>query len=78
LFQESKESELRESNSKYHNLMRDYVNNQSQLILSRIELNNQIKHSKKDNELLVQQKEQLEKYLKGLKGHSISLLLRII
>ena len=72
MFQESKESELRESNSKYQILMRDYVINQSQLILSRIELNNQIKQTKKDSELLFKQKEdrieQLEKELKDLNG----------
>jgi len=68
---------LRESNSRNQSLTRDYVNSKNQLFLTRIELNNQIKKRKKDNELLVQQKEQLEKYLKGLKGHSISLLLRI-
>ena len=73
MFQESNQSELRESNTKYQSLMRDYVINQSQLILTRIELNNQIRQSKKDNELLlVKQKEdrieQLEKELNDFKG----------
>jgi hypothetical protein len=72
LFLESKESELKESDSKYQSLTRDYVKSQSQLILTRIELNNQNKQIKKDNQLLVKQKEdrieQLEKELKALKG----------
>ncbi len=72
MFLESKESELKESDSKYQSLTRDYVKSQSQLILTRIELNNQNKQIKKDNQLLVKQKEdrieQLEKELKALKG----------
>ena len=72
MFEESKEIELRESNSKYQSLMRDYVKSQNQLVLTRIDLNNQIKQSKKDNELFFKQKddriEQLEKELKDFKG----------
>ena len=52
--------------------MRDYVKSQNQLVLTRIDLNNQIKQIKKDNELLVKQKEdrieQLEKELKDFKS----------
>ena len=61
--------------------MRDYVNSQNQLILARIGLNDQIKQikkDKKDNDLLLKQKEdrieQLENEFKQFKGQLIYLL----
>jgi hypothetical protein len=60
--------------------MRDYVNSQNQLILARIGLNDQIKQiekDKKDNDLLLKQKEdrieQLENEFKQFKGQLIYL-----
>ena len=61
--------------------MRDYVNSQNQLILARIGLNDQIKQiekDKKDNDLLLKQKEdrieQLGNEFKQFKGQLIYLL----
>ncbi len=60
--------------------MRDYVNSQNKLILCRIDLNDQIKQiekDKKDNDLLLKQKEdrieQLENDFKQFKGQFIYL-----
>ena len=60
--------------------MRDYVNSQKQLILTRIGLNDQIKQiekDKKDNDLLLKQKEdrieQSENEFKQFKGQFIYL-----
>ncbi len=81
MYSEAKENESKESHTKYQNLMRDYVKSQNQLILARIELNNQIKQiekDKKDNDLLLKQKEdrieQLENELKKFKGQFIYFL----
>ena len=57
--------------------MRDYVNSQNQLILCRIDLNDQIKQIKKDNDLLLKEKEdrieQSENEFKQFKGQFIYL-----
>ena len=63
---------MRQFNEKYQILKKDYINNQNKLILDRMDSNDQIKQIRKENELLVKQKEdrieQLEKELKELQG----------
>ncbi len=77
IYSEAKENESKVSHTEYQNLMRDYVNSQNQLILARIDLNDQIKQIKKDNDLLLKQKEdrieQLENEFKQFKGQLIYL-----
>jgi hypothetical protein len=81
LYSEAKENASKESHTEYQNLMRDYVNSQNKLILCRIDLNDQIKQikkDKKDNDLLLKQKEdrieQLENDFKQFKGQLIYFL----
>ena len=61
--------------------MNEYVNYRNQMVQTQIDLNNQIKQAKKDNELLIKQKEdrieQLEKELKDFKGQFISVFFQI-
>ena len=55
--------------------MNEYVNYRNQMVQTQIDLNNQIKQAKKDNELLIKQKEdrieQLESELKECKGQFV-------
>ena len=78
MYSEAKENASKESHTKYQKLMRDYVKSQNQLILIRIDLNDQIKQIKKDNDLLLKQKEdrieQLENELKKFIGQFIYFL----
>ena len=79
---EAKENESKESQTKYQNLMRENVNYQNQMILRKIDLNDQIKQTKKENELLLKQKEdridQLEKEFERFKGQMIYLFLFVM